>query len=92
MCHWARTKERICKNLEALIAYVTCDSLPWNFFLFLAEWKFSLIRNKGYISESNLPDERGREELLQHKDKLFAGANFSVVKESLDLKFSLSKL
>ena len=61
MCHWARTKERMCRNLEALIAYVTCDSLPWNFFLFLAEWKFSLIRNKGYIFESNLPDERGRE-------------------------------
>ena len=77
--------------LEALIAYVTCDSLWWIFFFFLAEWKFSLIRNKGYISE-NLPNERGREELLQHKDKLFAGANFSVVKGSLDLKFSLSKL
>ena len=89
MCHWARTKERMCRTLEALIAYVTCDSLSWIFFL--AEWKFSLIRNKGYISE-NLPNERGREELLQHKDKLFAGANFSVVKGSLDLKFSLSKL
>ena len=61
-------------------------------FLFLAEWEFSLIRNKGYIYESNLPNERGREELLQHKDKLFVGANFSVVKGSLDLNFSLSKL
>lgn len=52
----------------------------------------SLIRNKGYISKSNLPDEREREELLQHKDKLLVGANFSVVKGSLDLNFSLSKL
>lgn len=52
----------------------------------------SLIRNKGYISKSNLPNEREREELLQHKDKLLVGANFSVVKGSLDLNFSLSKL
>ena len=45
-------------------------------FLFLAKWKFSLIRNEGYISKSNLPKERGREELLQHKDKTISGCKF----------------
>ena len=40
---------------------IVCKVVGRNFFfLFLAEWKFSLIRNKGYISESNLPNERGR--------------------------------